>query len=227
MILDKKGIAALIDQTLLKPDATGADAMQFCLEAGEYGFASVCVYPYFVRTAKELLTGSSVKVCTVIGFPLGTASTNGKIDEAVHAVKDGAAELDIVMNPEVAKAGEWDAVQKEIDEIIAATPDSVHKVIIEACNLTDDEKKRASLAVMEAGAEFVKTSTGFGSGGATIEDVQLIKSVTEGKVGIKAAGGIKTLDDLLSFVEAGATRIGTSSGVEIIKGVGGVGIIIG
>lgn len=219
--LDKKELAALIDQTLLKPDATGAEVMQFCLEAGEHGFASVCVSPFFVSTAKGLLMGRPVKVCTVIGFPSGTDSTKEKIDEAVQAVTDGADELDIVMNPELAKAGDWDAVQKELSDIIAATPGKVHKVIIETCDLTDDEKKRATLAVMNAGAEFVKTSTGFGSGGATIEDVKLLRSVTEGKIGIKASGGIKKLEDVIAFVEAGATRIGTSSGVEIIKELGG------
>lgn len=169
-----------------------------------------------------MLAGTGLKVTTVIGFPLGTSSTEEKIDEAVEAVKDGADELDIVMNQGFAKAGEWDALQKEISDIIAATPDVIHKVIIEACNLTDDEKKRAAAAVMDAGAEFVKTSTGFASGGATVADVELIHSVTEGKIGIKAAGGIKTLEDVIVLVEAGATRIGTSSGVAIVKEVGGV-----
>ena len=222
MQFDKKGVAALIDQTLLKPDVTGSEVIQFCMEARTYGFASICVSPIFVRTVKEMLTGTGLKVTTVIGFPLGTSSTEEKIDEAVEAVKDGADELDIVMNQGCAKAGEWDALQKEISDIIAATPDVIHKVIIEACNLTDDEKKRATAAVMDAGAEFVKTSTGFASGGATVADVELIHSVIEGRVGIKAAGGIKTLEDVIVLVEAGATRIGTSSGVEIVKEVGGV-----
>lgn len=221
MKLDKKGIAALIDQTLLKPDVTGAEVIQFCMEARSYGFASVCLSPFFVRTAKEMLADTGLKVSTVVGFPLGTSSTEEKIEEAVEAVKDGADELDIVMNQGLAKAGDWDAVQKEISDIVAATPDSIHKVIIEACNLTDDEKKRASVAVMDAGAEFVKTSTGLASGGATVADVELIHLATEGKVGIKAAGGIKTLEDVILLVEAGATRIGTSSGVEIVKEVGG------
>ena len=227
MKLDKKSLAAIIDQTLLKQDATGVEVMQFCMEAGKHAFASLCVNPLFVITAKEMLVGTGVKVCTVIGFPLGTELTKTKIDEALQAVKDGADELDIVMNPEFAKAGKWDDVQKEIEEIIAATPDTVHKVIIEACNLTDDEKKRAALAVMNAGAEYVKTSTGFASGGATIADVELIRSVTEGKIGIKAAGGIKTLEDVISLIEAGATRIGTSSGVQLVNGLGGVEMIIG
>jgi len=227
MKLDKKSLAAIIDQSLLKQDATGAEVMQFCMEAGKLGFASLCINPLFVITAKEMLAGTGVKVCTVIGFPLGTESTKEKIDEAVQAVKDGADELDIVMNPEFAKAGKWDDVQKEIEGIIAATPDTVHKVIIETCNLTDDEKKSAALAVMNAGAEYVKTSTGFASGGATVADVELIRSVTEGKIGITAAGGIKTLEDVISLIEAGATRIGTSSGVQLVNGLGGVGMIIG
>ena len=227
MKLDKQSLAAIIDQTLLKPDATGVEVMQFCLEAGKLGFASVCISPLYVRTAKELLIGTPVKITTVIGFPSGTESREAKIDEAKNAVEGGADELDIVMNPELAKAGKWDDVQKEIEEIIVATPDTVHKVIIEACNLTDDEKKSAALAVMNAGAEYVKTSTGFGSGGATVADVELIHSVTEGKIGIKAAGGIKTLEDVISFIEAGATRLGTSSGVQLVNGLGGAGIIIG
>ena len=221
MKLDKKGLAAIIDQTLLNPDATGVEIMQFCLEAGKHGFASVCISPFYVRTAKELLLGTPVKITTVIGFPSGTESREAKIDEAKNAVEAGADELDIVMNPELAKAGDWDAVEKEISDIVTATPDVIHKIIIETCNLTDDQKKRAALAVMNAGAEFVKTSTGFGSGGATVADVELIHSVTEGKIGIKASGGIKTMEDVISLVEAGATRIGTSSGVDIVKEVGG------
>ena len=227
MKLDKNSLAAMIDQTLLKQDATGVEVMQFCLEAGKLGFASVCISPFYVRTAKELLIGTPVKITTVIGFPAGTSSTEAKIDEAKNAVEAGADELDIVMNPELAKAGDWDAVEKEISDIVTATPDVIHKIIIETCNLTDDQKKRASLAVMNAGAEYVKTSTGFASGGATVADVELIKSVTEGKIGIKAAGGIKTLEDVISLIEAGATRIGTSSGVELVNGLGGVAMIIG
>jgi deoxyribose-phosphate aldolase len=216
-IENKKDVAGLIDQTLLRPDATQDDIIRFCKEAGENGFSAVCVHPFFVSIAKETLENPYVSVATVIGFPLGASMTRIKRYEAKEAVRDGADELDIVMNQGLAKSGKWGEVKQEISEIVTETPDIIHKVIIETCNLTDDEKKRAALTVMESGVRFVKTSTGFGAGGATIEDVQLIKSVTKGKVGIKASGGIKTLKDVLSFVEAGATRIGTSSGVSIIK----------
>ena len=167
--------------------------------------------------AKELLSMTHIKISTVTGFPLGTTLTQVKIYEAIESVINGADELDIVINIGSAKSDHWESVEKEIADIVTATPEAVHKIIIETCYLTDDEKKKASLTVMDAGAEFVKTSTGFGPTGAEVRDVAMIKSVTKGKIGIKAAGGIKTLKDVTAFIDAGATRIGTSSGVKIIK----------
>jgi deoxyribose-phosphate aldolase len=210
-------IAKILDHNLLRPDATEADIIKLCEESAANEFHSVCIHPAFIDTAREALFGTHVKVGTVIGFPLGMTLPRVKTYEAIEAQLSGADELDIVLNIGLIKSGDWDAVEKEIDEIIVATPGAVHKVIIEACYLTDDEKERACLAVMRSGADFIKTSTGFGAGGAEIKDVKLIKSVTGGKIGIKAAGGIKTLNDVLAFIRAGATRIGTSSGVEIMK----------
>jgi deoxyribose-phosphate aldolase len=209
--------AKILDYSLLRPDSKEADIIKLCEESAAHEFHSVCIHPAFINTARVALFRTHVKVCTVIGFPLGMTLPRVKTYEAIEAQLSGADELDIVSNTGLIKSGDWDAVENEIDGIIAATPGAVHKVIIEACYLTDDEKKRACLAVMRSGAEFIKTSTGFGTGGAEINDVKLIKSVTGGKIGIKASGGINTLNDVLAFIKAGATRIGTSSGVEIMK----------
>ncbi len=213
----KINIAKLIDHTLLRPDATETEIFNHCEDAKQYGFFSVCIHPAFIKAAKELLTASPVKISTVTGFPLGATMTNVKIYEAIESLIAGADELDIVINIGHAKSGNWKAVEKEISGIINATPQAVHKIIIETCYLTDDEKKTASSVVMNTGAEFIKTSTGFGPSGAKISDIEIIKSVTKGNIGIKAAGGIKTLEDAMAFINAGATRIGTSSGVEIIN----------
>jgi deoxyribose-phosphate aldolase len=210
-------IAKLIDHTLLRPDATETEIFKLCEDAKQYGFFSVCIHPSFIKTAKELLTASPVKISTVTGFPLGATQTNVKIYEAIESLIAGADELDIVINIGHAKSGNWKAVEKEISGIISATPQAVHKIIIETCYLTDVEKKTASSVVMNTGAEFIKTSTGFGPSGAKISDIEIIKSVTKGNIGIKAAGGIKTLEDASAFIDAGATRIGTSSGIEIVK----------
>ncbi len=210
-------IAKLIDHSMLRPDVTEVDIIRLCEEAGEYGFYSVCVHPYFIKIARDVLFKTHVKTAAVIGFPMGMNLPEVKIYEAMESVMKGADELDIVMNSGMAKSNDWDGLEKEISDIVTATPGALHKVIIEACYLTDDEKKRACLAIMNAGAGFVKTSTGLGLSGAEVADIELIKSVTKGKVGIKAAGGIKTLKDVMSFVNAGATRIGTSSGVDIMK----------
>lgn len=214
---EKPSIAKLVDHTLLRPDATGTDILKLCKEAEKYGFFAVCVNPFFVRTAKELLLKSKIRVSTVIGFPLGLTFPEVKIYEAMQAVLRGADELDVVMNAGAAKSGDWKAVEKEISDVITATPGTIHKIIIETCYLTDEEKRNAARTVMKAGAELIKTSTGFGPAGAAVKDVEIIRSVTEGRIGIKAAGGIKTLNDVLAFVDAGATRIGTSSAVEIMK----------
>lgn len=217
MKTDKLNMAGLIDHSLLQPEATEADVVKLCEEAKRYGFFSVCVYPSYIKMAKEFLSGSKVRISTVIGFPSGMTSSGAKIYEALEAVILGADELDIVMNIGTAKSGRWNTVEQEITDILTATPGSVHKIIIETCYLTEDEKKKATSMVTETGAEFVKTSTGFGTAGATVQDVKLIKSITKGKTGIKAAGGIKTVKDIRAFIEAGATRIGTSAGVEIMK----------
>jgi deoxyribose-phosphate aldolase len=210
-------IRKLIDHSLLRPDATEADIMRLCDEAKRYGFFAVCVHPYYTGIAKEALLKTRVKIATVIGFPHGMTFSVVKVYEAMQAVLIGADELDIVINTGLAKSGDWEAVKKEISDIVTATPEALHKIIIETCYLTDDEKKKACEAAITAGAGYIKTSTGFGPSGAAIKDIQLIKALTKGKVGIKAAGGIKTLAQVKAFIEAGATRIGTSSGVAIMK----------
>jgi deoxyribose-phosphate aldolase len=182
-----------------------------------FGFHSVCVNPFFVPEANALLSESGVKVTTVIGFPLGMTFTQVKVYEAMEAVLRGSEELDIVMNIGMAKSGRWRDVQKDISDVISATKGIVHKVIIEACYLTREEKGEASRMVLEAGAGFVKTSTGFGPGGATVGDIHLVRSVVKGRCGIKASGGIKSLGQVREFIAAGATRIGTSSGVAIME----------
>lgn len=214
-----RNIAKLIDHTLLKPNATETDISRLCDEAKKYSFFSVCVNPFFIKTAKKMLSGTDIKLTTVIGFPLGTTLSRVKIYEAIEAVLMGADEMDIVINLGAVKAKNWDAVKKEISDLVTATPETVHKIIIETYYLTDDEKVKAALTALEAGAEFIKTSTGFASAGAVIGDVVMIKAATKGEIGIKAAGGIKTLKDVLGFVKAGATRIGTSSGVNIMREV--------
>ena len=210
-------IARLIDHTLLKPDMTVTDIEKLCSEAGEHGFHSVCVPPCYIKYSRKALFETHVKIATVIGFPFGYSLSRVKIYEAIEAAMNGADELDIVLNISLIRSGKWDAVEEEISDIISATHSVVHKIIIEACYLTEDEKKKACQVVMNSGAAYIKTSTGFGKEGARIEDIELIKSVTGNRIGIKAAGGIKSLDDVKAFVNAGASRIGTSSGVGIMK----------
>ncbi|MBI4683086.1 MAG: deoxyribose-phosphate aldolase [Nitrospirae bacterium] len=210
-------IARLIDHSLLRPDAVEQDIVKLCNEAIKFDFHSVCVHPFYAKTANKILFKTHNKIAVVIGFPLGMTLPQVKIYEAMEAVLNGADELDVVINISNAKSNNWKAVEKEISDIITATPEAVHKIIIETCFLTDEEKKAACRAVINAGAEYIKTSTGFGPAGAVIKDVKLIKSVTKGKIGIKAAGGIKTLSEVKAFIEAGASRIGTSSSVEIMK----------
>lgn len=212
-----KSIAKMIDHSLLSPEASEADIIKLCEEAAEHRFHSVCVAPSFIDTARRALFESHLKISTVIGFPLGSTLSRVKIYEAIESAMSGAVELDIVMNIGLAKSGKWQAVEKEIADIVTATPGVVHKIILETCLLTDDEKKKACSAVMASGAEYIKTSTGFASAGAVPADVALIKSITKNRMGIKAAGGIKSLKELKSLVKAGATRIGTSAGVEIMR----------
>lgn len=210
-------IAKLIDHSLLRPDATGPQIIKLCEEAGKHGFYSVCIHPSHIKTAREALFKTHVKISAVIGFPLGMTLPQVKIYEAIESVIIGADELDIVINIGNIKSGAWNAVEREAADIVTATPDVVHKIIIETCYLTDDEKKRVCSIIMNSGAAYIKTSTGFGTAGATVKDVELIKSITKNKVSIKAAGGIKKLADVRALVNAGAVRIGTSSGVEIMR----------
>lgn len=210
-------IAKLIDHSLLRPDATVKEIKILCDEAMQFGFRSVCVNPFFVPTAKEILCGSNVMVTTVIGFPLGMTLTQVKVYEAIEAALKGSDELDIVMNIGMAKSGQWRDVKKDISDVILATKGLVHKIIIETAYLNREEKIEASEMVLDSGAEYIKTSTGFSLCGAMVEDIILIKSVVKGGCDIKASGGIKTLNQVRELIGAGATRIGTSAGVAIIK----------
>lgn len=208
-----------IDHTILKPDATIDMIKNLCEEARQYQFASVCVNPCYVDLAAHLLAGSGVKVATVIGFPLGATLSAVKAFEAREAVLRKADELDMVMNIGAAKLGLWEAVADDIQQVVAAAGDSKVKVIIETGLLTDDEKRLACQAVLTGGAAYVKTSTGFGPGGATAADIQLFKAVVGNQIGIKASGGIRTREQAEAMIAAGATRLGTSAGVTIVTGI--------
>ena len=213
-------LASMIDHTLLKPDATPDQIAQLCFEARKYGFASVCVNPGHVRLCADLLRGSDVKVCTVIGFPLGATSPEAKVYETETALRDGATEIDMVLNIGALKGGDYTWVARDIHGIVetAHAAGQIVKVIIETSLLTDEEKVKASLLAKEAGADFVKTSTGFAGGGATAQDVALIRRTVGPTMGIKASGGVRTLEDARTMVAAGATRIGASAGVKIVQG---------
>lgn len=204
-----------IDHTLLKAYATKEDIKALCLEAKEYNFKSVCVNPDFVVYAKNELKGSDVLVCTVIGFPLGANTTKTKIYEAVDAINNGANEIDMVINISKAKEHDYTFIYEEIKEVKEAIRDHTLKVIIETCYLTEEEIFEISKIVKKANANFVKTSTGFGTGGAKVEDIKIIKEAV-GDFDIKASGGIKTKEDFLKMIDAGATRIGTSNGKNLI-----------
>lgn len=218
----KEDISRYIDHTNLRAYATEDDIIRLCDEAKEYGFYAVCVNPYRVRLAKERLKGTDVKVASVIGFPLGATPTEVKVFEAKKALEDGADELDMVINIGALKDGDYEYVRKDIEEVVkvAREKGAIVKVIIETCYLTDEEKVKACELAKEAGAHFVKTSTGFGTGGATVEDVRLMRKVVGPEMGVKAAGGIRTYEQAVAMIEAGATRIGTSSGVKIVEGAG-------
>ncbi|WP_110931316.1 deoxyribose-phosphate aldolase [Paenibacillus bouchesdurhonensis] len=217
-------IAGMIDHTLLRSDATKEEIRKLAEEAKEYGFASVCVNPVWVAYAAEQLSGSEVKVCTVIGFPLGAATSKAKAYETADAINNGAAEIDMVINIGALKSRDEAAVLHDIKAVVdAAAGKALVKVIIETALLTDDEKVRACELAVLAGAHFVKTSTGFQGGGATAEDVALMRRTVGPNVGVKASGGVRSLDDVNKMVEAGATRIGASSGVQIAKGEQGTG----
>lgn len=208
----------LIDHTLLKPDSTRDQIDQLIQEADDYQFASVCVNPTWVNYASDKLADSTVKVCTVIGFPLGASTSETKAFETKNAIKNGADEIDMVINIGAAKDGDFALVQSDIAAVVEASGDKLVKVIIETCLLTDDEKIKACQAAVAAGADFVKTSTGFSTGGATVHDVTLMRKTVGPDIGVKASGGARSFEDAKAFIEAGATRIGTSSGIAIIKG---------
>jgi deoxyribose-phosphate aldolase len=213
-------LAKMIDHTLLKPDATQDQIAQLCFEARKYGFASVCINPTWVKMCAQLLAGSPVKVCTVIGFPLGATAPEVKVFETQNAIENGANEIDMVINIGALKARDLELVARDIRGVVAASHarGALVKVIIEAVLLTDEEKTIACLLSKEAGADFVKTSTGFASGGATAHDVALMRRTVGPDMGIKAAGGVRTYEDAEKMIHAGATRIGASAGVKIIQG---------
>ncbi len=212
-------IAQVIDHTLLKPEATREQIDRLCREALEYHFASVCVNPTHVGRCAELLRGSDVKVCTVIGFPLGATTTAVKAYETRQAIDDGATEIDMVINIGALKSGHLDAVQADIGAVVDAAhaAGALVKVIIETALLSDDEKVTACRLAQAAGAEFVKTSTGFGPGGAKVEDVALMRRVVGPEMGVKASGGVRNYADVQAMIAAGATRIGASAGVAIVS----------
>jgi deoxyribose-phosphate aldolase len=212
-------IANMIDHTLLKPDAKENEIIKLIEEAKEYHFASVCINPYWVPLAAARLQGSGVKVCTVIGFPLGSTTTEVKVFETQDAIHNGAQEIDMVINIGLLKSGEVAKVEADIKAVAYAThnKNALLKVIIETCLLTEEEKILACQLAIKAGADFVKTSTGFSTGGATVEDVSLMRKVVGDKVGVKASGGVRNKADFEKMVEAGANRIGASSGVKIVN----------
>lgn len=210
-------INKMIDYTLLKPEATKEMIENLCKEAKEYDFKSVCVNPYWVSTAYEELRDSDVLVCTVVGFPLGATTKETKFFETDFAVQEGADEIDMVINVGALKSKQYDVVLEDIKSVVQAANGRTVKVIIETCLLSDEEKVKACELSMEAGANFVKTSTGFSTAGAKVEDVELMKSIVGDNLEVKASGGIRDLDTALKMIEAGATRLGVSAGVQIIK----------
>ena len=220
-------LARLIDHTLLKPEATKSEIEKLCAEAKKYNFASVCVNPCYVSLCAKLLHDTPVKVCTVIGFPLGATTTATKAFEAEQALRDGAKELDMVINVGMLKSGEYDYAENDIFAVVttARRYGFLTKVIIETTLLTDDEKIKACLLAKRAGADFVKTSTGFSKGGATVGDVALMRKVVGTAMGVKASGGVRTREEALAMVASGADRIGASASVKIVGGNGGTSSI--
>ena len=210
--------AKMIDHTILKPDATKEEVKKLCEEAAEYGFCSVCVNSSIVYYCAQQLKDSDVKVCTVVGFPLGAMSTDGKVSETVAAIEDGAEEIDMVVHVGMIKSRDWDYVKQDVASVVeAAGGRAVVKVILETCLLTEEEIVTACQICKEAGAAFVKTSTGFSTGGASVKDVALMRKTVGLVMGVKASGGIRTLDKAKAMVAAGADRLGTSSGVAIVR----------
>ncbi|MBM7623166.1 deoxyribose-phosphate aldolase [Sporohalobacter salinus] len=224
MAIKPKDMAKMLDHTILKPDATIEEVKEKCEEAKKYNFVSVCINPCYVPLVTELLKDSSIKVCTVVGFPLGGSTTEVKAFETKNAIRNGAEEIDMVANISAIKSGEFGIVRDDIKTVVDATKvagvtrDVITKVIIEACYLTKEEKIKVSEIIKDVGADFVKTSTGLGTEGATTEDVSLIRKTVGRPIGVKASGGIRNFDDALDMLDAGANRIGSSSGVAIVTG---------
>jgi deoxyribose-phosphate aldolase len=216
---DLPDLASLIDHTLLKPETTPDQVRRLCHEALEYGFASVCVNPFYVPLCAGLLAGSPVKVCTVVGFPLGANTSEVKAHEAQNAIAQGAGEIDMVINIGALKSGNLEVVRQDIESVVTAChPQGVLvKVIIETSLLSEDEKVHAGKLVVDAGADFIKTSTGFSTGGATVEDVTTLRQIVGPDIGVKASGGIRSFEDAAQMVKAGASRLGASAGVQIVQ----------
>ena len=221
--MNKNTLAKMIDHTLLKQNASSAQIEKLCGEAKQYGFASVCINPCYVPLCADLLKDSDVNVCTVIGFPLGATTSDAKAFEAANAVRNGAAEVDMVINVGFIKSGKWEETEKDIAAVVTAAKaenaDTLVKVILETCLLTDEEKELACKAAVRAGADFVKTSTGFSTGGATVADIALMRKAVGPDLGVKASGGIHTTEEALALIDAGATRIGASAGIAIVEGL--------
>lgn len=217
--ITKKELASYIDHTLLKPDASRTQILEVCKEAKEYHFASVCVNSCWIPLVASELQGSGVAPCTVIGFPLGACLTSVKVKEAVDSIASGAEEIDMVINVGAVKSCEWDVVRSDIAAVNEVKGNAKLKVIIETCLLTDEEKVRVCEIAKEVGVDFVKTSTGFSTGGATAEDVALMRKTVGENIGVKASGGVRTLDDALAMIKAGASRLGASAGVKIVNGL--------
>lgn len=213
----KMKLSKYIDHTLLKQNATEAQIRVLCDEAKTYDFMSVCINPGFVSLCNELLEGTDVKVCTVIGFPLGANTTEVKVYETQNALNNGADEIDMVINVSALKDKKYDLIENEIRSIKSVCGDNILKVIIETCLLEDDEIVKACELAVAAGADFVKTSTGFSTGGATAKDVKLMKDTVKDQASVKASGGVRSQEDMEAMIQAGATRIGTSSGVALVK----------
>ena len=215
----REGLGSYIDHTLLKPEATRHEVAQLCLEAKENIFASVCINPFYVPLAKQLLAGTPVAVCTVVGFPLGSTPAQVKAYETERAIREGATEIDMVINVGALKSGDVDVVETDIRAVVdKAAGHALVKVILETCLLNDDEKVEACMAARAAGADYVKTSTGFNKSGATIEDVMLMRRIVGGEMGVKASGGIRDEETVRKMIDAGASRIGASASVAIVRG---------
>lgn len=217
--MDKQLLAKMIDHTILKADATQYEIEKICREALEYNFCSVCLNPYWVKYASTILKDSDIKICTVIGFPLGASMSEAKAKEASLSIDAGASEVDMVLNIGLLKSGKIKEAFNDIKMVRDASKGKVLKVIIETCLLTDEEKKQACEMSKEAAADFVKTSTGFSTAGAKIDDIKLMRSIVGSDMGVKASGGVRSYQDVLNFYEAGANRFGTSAGVDIMNGL--------